>query len=180
MLMSLWYTQFDRVLVAAATRISPVTFQFSSNDESDHDKKLLWLSWKPYCRQILQILWHCRCDCLPWIKSSWPDSVLSYTVSVSCEFCSEMPPSFRCACSDAQLCIVGLGWLETSRRPAKVDGKTHSCYLWCTCVFLAINRCIFSSKAFCTVSWDLTVVLSLYLQLSVIGFLLLACFCLLI
>lgn len=93
---------------------------------------------------------------------------------------SEMPPSFKCACSDAQLYRVGLRWLESSRRPAKVDGKTHPSCLWCTLVFLTISSYVFSGKAFCTVAWDLNVDLCLYLQLSITGFLLLACFCLFI
>lgn len=76
MLRNLWDTGLDRVLVAAVTSISPLTFHFCSSDESDHGKRLLLLPWKPCCRQILQFLWHCRCDCLPWLKSSWPNPVL--------------------------------------------------------------------------------------------------------
>lgn len=180
MLMSLWYRQLNSVLVAAATRISPVTFHFCSNDGSDHDKRLLWLPRKPYCRQLLQFLWHRRCGCLPWLKSPWPNPVLSHTASVSCEFCSGMPSSFKCACSDAQLYRVGLRWLESARRPARVDGKTHTSCLWCTLVFPTVSRYVlnFLWQGFLYSCLRLSVVLSPYLQLSVIGFLLLACFCL--
>lgn len=179
MLMSLWYRQLDRVLVAAATRISPVTFYFSSNVESN-DKRLLWLPRKPDCRQFLQFLWHCRWDCFPWLKSPWPNPVLAHTVSVNCEFCSEMTSSFKCACSDAQL--YRAGWdrlLESARRPARVDGETHPSCLRCTLVFPTVSRCVlhFLWQGFLYSCLRPSVVLSPYLQLSVTGFLLLACFC---
>lgn len=182
MLMSLWYRQLDRALVVAATRISPVTFHFYSDDESD-DKRLLWLPWQQRCMQILQFLCCHRCDCLPWLQPPWPDPVQSHTVSVSCEFCFEMPSSFKCT-SNVQLCRVGLRQMTWGLQKASKSWWKNSSQLSLMYPFfppLWAGMCLPSpSRAFLYSCLRLSFVLSIYLQLPVIGFLLLVFLCLLL